>query len=328
MLERELENLFIEFLLNRGYSRDNLLSQFAIRTENEKTLFRPDLIIIDTVNKEYIGLVEFKNRIDRRIEEMTLGQFYKYFGYLGTRNIPAYLVIPIDEKDFQIFELTKDNSFQPISKDDFPNFETLSAKRITEEKIKQRELLQKKIDELEDKKRRTKQSSYFTLLSLILGISASLIAVFIQQKGFDKPSNQTVLCCDSLENRYKILRDKVVGLESQINNIAKSNNKTDTVFISSNVISLEKRIKIIETGISENPEKTLSIMQVRQEIELLKKADDYSKELTQSKLDAIQKEMEVQNAWMLGVLIAIFGTILSLVIPNLLARRNGNNVNT
>jgi len=328
MLERELENLFIEFLLSRGYSRDNLLSQFAIRTENEKTLFRPDLIIIDTVNNEYIGLVEFKNRIDRRIEEMTLGQFYKYFGYLGTQNIPAYLVIPIDEKDFQIFELTKDNSFQPISKDDFPNFETLSAKRITEEKIKQRELLQKKIAELEDKKRRTKQSSYFTLLSLILGISASLIAVFFQQKGFDKPLNQPILCCDSLENQYKNLQDKVVVLESQLNNIAKSNNKTDTVFISSNVISLEKRIKIIETGISENPEKTLSILQVRQEIELLKKADDYSKELTQSKLDAIQKEMEVQNAWMLGVLIAIFGTILSLVIPNLLVRRNGNNATT
>src|SRR5690606_4229898 len=244
MLERELENLFIEFLLNRGYSRDNLLSQFAIRTENEKTIFRPDLIIIDTINKEYIALIEFKNRIDRRIEEMTVGQFYKLFGYLGTKNIPAYLVIPIDEQDFQIFELTKDNTFEPISKDDFPNFETLSAKRITEEKIKQRELFQKKVAELEDKKRRAKQSSYFTLLSLIVGISASLIAVFFQQKGFDKPSEQPILCCDSIENRYKNLQDKIVILESQLNKIAKSNNNTDTVFINSNVISLEKRIKI------------------------------------------------------------------------------------
>lgn len=328
MLERELENLFIEFLLSRGYSRDNLLSQFAIRTENEKTLFRPDLIIIDTVNKEYIALIEFKNRIDRRVEEMTVGQFFKLFGYLGTKNIPAYLVIPIDKHDFQIFELTKDNSFEPISKDDFLNFETLSAKRITEEKIKQRELLQKKVSELEDKKRRAKQSSYFTLLSLILGILASLIAVFFQQKGFNKTSEQPIACCDSIENQYNNLQNKVVILESQLSKIAKSNSKTDTVFINSNVISFEKRIKIIETGISNNPEKTLSILQVRQEIELLKKADDYSKELTQSKLDAIQKEMEVQNAWMLGVLIAIFGTILSLVIPNLLARRNGSQTNT
>ncbi|AWG21931.1 hypothetical protein FFWV33_10540 [Flavobacterium faecale] len=328
MSERELENLFIEFLLNRGYSRDNLLSQFAIRIDQEKTLFRPDLLIIDTVNKEYIGLIEFKNRIDERIEEITLGQFYKLFSYLGTKNIPAYLVIPIDEQDFQIFGLTKDNSFEPISKDDFPNFKTLSAKRITEEKIKQRELYKKKCAELEDKKRRNKQSSYLALLSLIVGISASLIAVFFQQKGFDKQSKQPDLCCDSLENQFKNLQDKVLVLERQLNNIAKSNNKTDTIFRNSNLSFLEKRVKIIETGISDNPEKTLSLLQVRQEIELLKKADDYSKELTQSKLDVIQKEMEVQNTWMLGVLIAIFGTILSLVIPNLLARRNGNHTNT
>ncbi len=323
MLERELENLFIDFLFSRGYSKDNLLSQFAIRVENEKTVFRPDLIIIDTINKEYIGLIEFKNRIDRRVEELTLGQFFKYFGYLGTNSIPAYLVIPIDHQDFQIFELTKDNTFQPISKDDFPNFEALSAKRITEEKIKQRELLQKKIKELEDKKRRAKQSSYFTLLSLIVGISASLLAVFIQQEGFDKPSNEPISCCENLENHYKTIQQKIRLLEVQINHLERTNNKPDTVFINSNITALEKRIKVIETGISDNPEKTLSILQVRQEIELLKKTDDYSKELTQSKLDSIQKEMEVQNAWMLGVLIAIFGTILSLLIPNLLAKRNG-----
>lgn len=152
MIERELEKIFSEFLIKLGYTRDNLLSQFAIRSENERTGFRPDLIILDTVNKEYIGLIEFKNHFDRRVEELTVGQFYKIFGYLGTTNIPAYLVIPIDNEDFQIFELTNDNSFHPISKEDFPNFETLSAKRITEEKLKHRELLQKKIKDLKTKK--------------------------------------------------------------------------------------------------------------------------------------------------------------------------------
>lgn len=328
MLERELENIFIEFLLKRGYTRDNLLSQFAIRSENEKTVFRPDLIILDTINKEYIGLIEFKNRFDSRVEEITVGQFYKIFGYLGTTNIPAYLVIPLENEDFQIFELTKDNSFQPISKEDFPNFETLSAKKITEEKIKHRELIQKKIKELEDKKRRSRQSAYFTLLSLILGISASLIAVFFQQKGFDKPSNQPILCCDSLEAKHEKLFEKIKLLEIQVNTFEKTKNKTDTIYFNSNVTQIEKRVKTIEVGISDNPEKALSLLQIRQEIEILKKADDFAKELTQSKLDALQKEMEVQNAWMLGVLIAIFGTILSLVIPNLLARRTENRVQT
>ena len=328
MLERELENIFIEFLLSRGYKRDNLLSEFTVRSESEKTIFRPDLIILDTVNKEYIGLIEFKNHFDRRVEEITVGQFYKIFGYLGTTNIPAYLVIPIGNEDFQIFELTRDNSFQPISKEDFPNFETLSAKRITEEKLKQRELLQKKIKEIEDKKRRSRLSAYFTILSLIIGISTSFIAIYFQQKGFERKSNQPVLCCDSLEAKHQKLIEKINLLERQVIAIEKSEKNTDTIYFNSNVVELEKRVKTIETGISDNPEKALSLLQIRQEIEILKKADDFAKELTQSKLDALQKEMEVQNAWMLGVLVTILGIVLSLAIPNLPARRNENSVQT
>jgi hypothetical protein len=328
MIERELENIFIEFLLNRGYKKDNLLSEFSIRTENERTVFRPDLIVLDTVNNEYIGLIEFKNRFDRSIEEITIGQFYQIFGYLGTTNIPAYLVIPIEEKDFQIFELRRDNSFQPIAKEDFPNFETLSAKKITDDKLKQRELLKKKVKELEDKKRRSRLSAYFTVLSLIVGISTSFIAIFFQQKSFNRQPNQKLICCDSLEAKNQKLVDKINLLESQVIAIEKTKNKTDTIYYNSNVVQLEKRVKTIETGISDNPERTLSILQIRQEIEILKKADDFAKELTQSKIDALQNEIEVQNAWVLGVLVTILGIVLSIAIPHLLARRNENTVQT
>jgi hypothetical protein len=328
MIERELENIFIEFLLNRGYKKDNLLSEFSIRTENERTVFRPDLIVLDTVNNEYIGLIEFKNRFNRSIEETTIGQFYQIFGYLGTTNIPAYLVIPIEEKDFQIFELRRDNSFQPIAKEDFPNFETLSAKKITDDKLKQRELLKKKVKELEDKKRRSRLSAYFTVLSLIVGISTSFIAIFFQQKSFNRQPNQQLICCDSLEVKNQKLVDKINLLESQVIAIEKTKNKTDTIYYNSNVVQLEKRVKTIETGISDNPERTLSILQIRQEIDILKKADDFAKELTQSKIDALQNEIEVQNAWVLGVLVTILGIVLSLAIPHLLARRNENIVQT
>ncbi len=325
MEERQLEILFTQYLLTKGYPQGSLLSQVALRTAGDGT-FRPDLVILDIDNKEYIGIVEFKNKVDERIKVNTLGQFYKYFSLLGTQAIPAYLVFPISEDDFQILSLTKDNTFEPISKEDFPVFETLSAKRLTEEKIRQREVEGKTLIELEQKKRRAKQSAYLTILSLILGVSASLIAVFFQQTGFDKSSKPIIYCCDTLEIKFQKLNQTVVALEKNLNLVSKSNDKIDTVYISSNLALLERRIRVIESGISENPEKSLSILQIRQEIELLKKADDYSKELTQSKLDALKNEMEVQNAWMLGVLIAIFGTILSLVIPNLLTRRNGNNL--
>jgi len=322
MEEKQLEILFRQFLLTKGYPQGSLLSQVALRTSGEGT-FRPDLVILDIDNKEYIGIVEFKNKVDERIKVNTLGQFYKYFSLLGTQAIPAYLVFPISEDDFQILSLTKDNTFEPISKDDFPIFETLSAKRLTEEKIKQREVEEKTLIELEQKKKRAKQSAYLTLLSLILGVTASFIAIFVQQKGLDRPLfSKSVYCCDTLDVRLQKVQHSIVLLEKQLNTLSKPESKIDTVYITSNLTSFEKRLQVIETGISENPEKSLSVLQIRQEIELLKKANDYSKELTQSKLDALKNEMEIQNAWMLGVLIAIFGTILSMVIPNLLTRRN------
>ncbi len=322
MEEKQFEILFRQFLLTKGYPQGSLLSQVALRTSGEGS-FRPDLVILDIDNKEYIGIVEFKNKVDERIKVNTLGQFYKYFSLLGTQAIPAYLVFPISEDDFQILSLTKDNTFELITKDAFPIFETLSAKRLTEEKIKQREVEVKTLIELEQKKKRAKQSAYFTLLSLILGVTASFIAIFVQQKGLDRPLfSQSYYCCDTLDVKLHKVQLSIVLLEKQLNTLSKPESKIDTVYITSNLTSFEKRLQVIENGISENPEKSLSLIQIRQEIELLKKANDYSKELTQSKLDALKNEMEVQNAWMLGVLIAIFGTILSMVIPNLLTRRN------
>lgn len=323
MEERQLEILFRKFLLTRGYPQGSLLSQVVLNTTGEVT-FRPDLVILDVDNKEYIGIIEFKNKVDERIKVNTLGQFYKYFGLLGTQAIPAYLVFSISDNDFQILSLTKDNTFEPIYKDDFPIFKTLSAKRLTEEKIKQREVEEKTLIELEQKKGRAKQSAYLTLLSLILGISVSLIAIFIQQKGFYKTSSQNVHCCDSLETKHQKLQQSMLSIEKKINLISKINSKIGKESMNQNLKLLENRLKIIENGISETPEKFLSIIKIKQEIELLKKADDNSKELTQSKLDALKNQIEVQNAWMLGVLIAIFGSILSLVIPNLFARRNEN----
>lgn len=320
MEEKQLEIIFREFLLQIGYPPESLLSQVVLRTRGEG-VFRPDLMILDIRNNEYIGLIEFKSRFDVRTELNTLGQFYKYFSLVG-QAIPAYLVFPISEDDFQILALTKQNDFEPISKEDFPAFETLSAKRLTEEKMKQREVEEKTLLEFEKKKRKARQSAYLSILSLLLGVTASITAVFFQQKDFYRPEGTSILCCDSIQTRYTELERKILNLERKINTSPDNKSITDTIYINSNTKGLDKRLKIIEKGISDNPERTLSFLQIKQEIDLLKKTDDFSQQIMQAKLDSLNDKMEIQNAWMLGVLIAIFGTILSIVVPNLLTRRS------
>lgn len=320
MEEKQLELLFKKFLTSKGYPQGSMLSQVILRTADEGA-FYPDLVILDMDNKEYVGLVEFKTKIDKRIEVNTLGQFYKYFSLLGTQAIPAYLVFPISEDDFQILSLTKENTFEPITKEEFPAFETLSAKRLTDQKIKHREVEEKTLIELQRKKKRARQSAYFSILSLLLGITASIIALVIQQKGIFTSNAKPTICCDSLEIKYNQLTETIKDIEFRLNSIENLPSKTDTLKVPTNLKQIETRLKTIEDGISENPEKSLSILRIRQEIEILKNTDNHNKELTQAKIEAIKDEMDIQNAWMLGVLIAIFGTILSMVVPNLLPRK-------
>jgi hypothetical protein len=325
MEEKQLEILFKNFLLSKGFSNSNFLSQMALRT-SDNGVFRPDLVILDIKNKEYIAIIEFKNKISEHIKINTLGQIYKYFSLLGTDSIPAFLVFPISENDFQILILTTENNFEPITKEEFPLLETLSAQRITETKIKNREVEENTLSELKEKKKRSKQSAYFSLVSLILGITASIVAVFVQQKSFTTESKTPInFCCDSINHKYDIVNEKLLLIESFHKDSLLKRNRIDTILISSNLNKVEQRLSLIEKGISNNPEKTLSILDLRKEIALLQKSDENSKELTQSKIDSLKSQMEVQNAWMLGVLIAIFGTILSLVIPNLMSNRNRNN---
>ncbi|PJE47058.1 MAG: hypothetical protein CUR34_05895 [Sediminibacterium sp.] len=320
MEEKQLEILFRQFLLNRGFTNGNLLSQVALRTTGEG-VFRPDLVILDIENKEYVALVEFKTTIDERIKVNTLGQFYKYFSLLGTQAIPAFLVFAISSEDFQILFLTKDNTFEPINKDEFPSFETLSAKRLTEEKLKEREIEFKTLKELELKKIKSRQISYLSLISLIIGVIASFITIFYQQNEFKKPSILENNCCDSLQAKYFNLNSKLIELEKKVKLNSISSNHYDTIYSSAKILTLDQRIKIIEKGISE---KSLSILQLHNEIEQLKKSDDYIKELTQEKIDNLNDKLNLVNGFMFGLFITIFGAILSYAFTNLKTNKNDN----
>lgn len=316
MEEKQLEILFRQFLLNKGFINANLLSQVALRTTGEG-IFRPDLVILDISNKEYIAIVEFKNSVDERIKVNTLGQFYKYFSLLGTQAIPAFLVFPISDSDFQILSLTKDNTFEPITKEEFPSFETLSAKRLTDEKLIEREIELKTLKELELKKRKSREASYISILSLLLGIVGAFISVFYQQREFKKTDSTYIVGADSFQLHSSILDKKLEEIERKIACISADSGKVDTVYSSKKVAILDQRMNAIEKGLSDKPEKILAVLQLHNEIEQLKKADEYIKELTQEKINHLNDKLNLINGFMFGLFITIFGAILGYAFTNL-----------
>jgi|GEM_PF-5593715 len=71
----------------------------------------------------------------------------------------------------------------------------------------------------------------------------------------------------------------------------------------------------------ECPEKVIAIMDIKREIEVLKKSDDGIKELQLAKFDALKEQQSIQNNWVIAIAIAILGTLLAIWIPNIVTRR-------
>lgn len=88
---------------------------------------------------------------------------------------------------------------------------------------------------------------------------------------------------------------------------------------------IDTRLKIIENGISENPEKALSIVELNNDIKQLKQLIDHLKELNQAKIDGLSEKLDLVNAFTFGLLITIFGSILSYAITNLRVHKTEEN---
>jgi hypothetical protein len=49
---------------------------------------------MDTEIDEYVGLVEFNSRFDKRVEVDSINQVLQYLTLIGSKSTPAFLVTP------------------------------------------------------------------------------------------------------------------------------------------------------------------------------------------------------------------------------------------
>lgn len=98
---------------------------------------------MDTEIDEYVGLVEFNSRFDKRVEVDSINQVLQYLTLIGSKSTPAFLLTPKGEDDFRIFHLTESEEWKKIGKSDFPTLGILSTKKQIEEKQLKKELEKK-----------------------------------------------------------------------------------------------------------------------------------------------------------------------------------------
>ena len=132
-MEKQFIDIFKEFLLSKGYPENSLLFEFKSSKIHPK--FRPDLLVIDTENDNFLCLFEFKSSTSEKSDLINEINYYQddFLSNLQ-EDIPVYLVLTFGYgKDFQIFELT-DGALKLIPDNEFPRYETLVSLQKTEEK--------------------------------------------------------------------------------------------------------------------------------------------------------------------------------------------------
>lgn len=320
MKENRLAESFYKFLEeDKGFPKSSLLKQAPAYSINSRRT-QIDLLLLDVRIGNYIGLVEFKSQISPQIKANVKAQTDLYAKALKSEELPIYLVYPIDDNSFQILVYGEDDWIS-ISKEEFPEFETLSAKKKIEEKIESKKIEEKKIENIERKREYKKMTSLWTLTSLIVGVLSSILVFYISinnRKQVDKPT---------LVNAMILMQ--IDSLESQISELKKTSNKTvviDTLFVvdsSKTFVGINKRLKNLENGILDNPKKALALKNTNQQIELLKQELINQEKLIELKNENLSNRIELLNAIVIGMVLSLFAAAIGFVISNY-ERKNTN----
>ena len=211
-----------------------------------------------------------------------------------------------------------------IPDDEFPRYETLVSQQKTEEKIEKERIQKYKIGELKERKKRMWLSSMLSILSLVVGIITVVYSLNLNKKTNNSSTFSSSCNCDSIKTEIKNLKTLINQIDKKTNqNVSSSKNNP----VNSDIADLTNRIEVIEKGISDNPEKTLSLLNMNNDISQLEKSDESIREINKTEIESLKNEMENQNSWISGLLITIFGLVLSFAVPNLLANIKENKEN-
>ena len=214
-MEKQFIDIFKEFLLSKGYPENSLLFEFKSSKIHPK--FRPDLLVIDTENDNFLCLFEFKSSTSEKSDLINEINYYQddFLSNLQ-EDIPVYLVLSFGfGKDFQIFELT-DGALKLIPDDEFPRYETLVSQQKTEEKIEKERIQKSKIGQLKERKKRVWLSSMLSILSLVVGIITVVYSLNLNKKTNNSSTFSSSCNCD-------LIKTEIKNLKKLINQIDKKN---------------------------------------------------------------------------------------------------------
>lgn len=126
---------FIKFLREeKKFPEGSIIQEFPISDNENKKRYIADLVLYDINNKQFIGLIEFKKLLNKISKTTSFDQVTTYLRLMGNQELHTYLVGCDANNKLLIYVLNSENEWQEISKENFPNYESLSAIQLTKTK--------------------------------------------------------------------------------------------------------------------------------------------------------------------------------------------------
>lgn len=292
---------------------------FSTPEDNGVAIYMPHLAIVDKDNQLLCLFIidDRKNRILNNFINIHLHNINKIIG----KSIIIYFVSYSNDQNLQFSEVLEDGSLTSIEKDNFPNYEMMKnnlfvLQSFTVNQLKKENNLFRNIKE--------KEKKYNVLTAKILSILISIMAL-TSILLYIKDINTNIDFSNTFSNQVAndSLSKKIDSLFINFNAIKEQKSamiiKRDTIIINTTYPyqELNKRIEIIEKGISTNPEKTLSNIKLEQRINNLESKINDLKESFVLRNEAINTNISLISNLVIslytGLAICILSWLLSFL---------------
>ena len=157
----ELERLFVEYLLQKGFPRDSIVPEPILGGRE-----RPDFAVIDRKRDEVLAIFEIKNRVIGQPLDPAFVQLRRYTSAFRGLGVTTLLVVPAAgptfNEPFQFYRAREDGAIEEIPSAVFPTFDSLSSGKTS---VKKEEIQREQKDTTNEFKR---ICSYLAVLCLAL----------------------------------------------------------------------------------------------------------------------------------------------------------------
>ena len=301
MTELFIKNKFIQFLKSdKNFSDDSFLLNYHY--VDKGGIIYVDLAILDTKTNNYIALIDFRNNISNHdIENYNL-----YKKVLSQKDAIFYVVTPNETNDdFSIYTLFNSELIN-ISKDEFPNFQTLISKRKADEKADLESIIEEEKKENINKKNVLTTTLATAIVSLII---AMLLTKSLDIFNFDntKTKKENDIVNSNIYKELEKLKLQLSIMDSKKDTVTKTDIEIEQI---------KKRLINIEKLITQDPKNILELQKIDNHFERLNQIIDREKELNNLKVEKLEDKMNTYSNIIFSLLVTIIGAILGYLFSN------------